>query len=43
MAWSYFYTTLGASINIRDPEIAKSLMQRVFDRDWDSAYASAIL
>ena len=39
MAWSYFYTTLGASINFQDTTLARGLMNTVFDRDWNSIYA----
>ena len=38
-AWSYFATTLGSSLNIRQPQLAAKL-QDVFDRDWDSKYAA---
>jgi phospholipase D3/4 len=41
MAWSYFATTVGASINIEDEKVAESLEQ-IFDRDWHSEYAAPI-
>ena len=41
MAWSYFRTTVGASLNVQSITVAKSLMD-VFDRDWESRYASPV-
>lgn len=41
MAWSYFATTLGASVNIQQPQLAAGL-QNVFDRDWESQYAADV-
>ena len=37
MAWSYFRTTVGTSINIESKSVAKELMA-IFDRDWHSQY-----
>ena len=41
MAWSYFATTVGTSINIEDDGVAASL-QAIFDRDWGSQYAAPV-
>ena len=41
MAWSYFYTTVGTSLNVRSPALAAQLTA-VFDRDWVSQYSSSI-
>lgn len=38
MAWSYFATTVGASINVEDEAVAHAL-EAIFDRDFSSEYA----
>lgn len=41
MAWSYFATTVGTSLNVRDASVASSL-EAIFNRDWNSIYAESI-
>ena len=39
MAWSYFATTVGTSLNVQDKSVASAL-GAIFDRDWNSIYAT---
>ena len=41
-AWGYFYQTAGASLNT-DDEALRTQVAAVFERNWDSAYASPLV
>ncbi|DAZ96682.1 TPA: hypothetical protein N0F65_009149 [Lagenidium giganteum] len=41
MEWGYFYTTAGMSVNTDHEELRASL-EAVFDRNWNSSYASPL-